>query len=85
MQYNIGTKLKFCVDVMSRLLSHIKIPLKKADPVFQLVMRFTFIILTNGYMTTQYTSLSPTIFDDETKSYIDIKKGITINKIALIY
>ena len=37
-------KNKLFVDVMSRLLSHIKIPFKKADPVLQLIVRFTFIM-----------------------------------------
>ena len=65
--------------MISRLLSHIKIPFKKADPVLQLVVRLTFIVLINGYMTTKYTILFPNMFGVEGKSHIDIKKMVSQN------
>ena len=61
---------------MSRLLSHIKIPFKKADPVLQLVVRFIFIMIANGYITTQFTNIPESILDDNNVSYDDIKDYI---------
>lgn len=44
-------KMKGFVGVMSRLLSHIKIPFKRGGPVLQLVFRFLSIMVVNGHLT----------------------------------
>ena len=68
---------KVYIDVMSRLLSHIKIPFKKADPVLQLIVRFTFILLVNGYITTKLTkNISRPIFEDDNITFDDIKNKL---------
>ena len=76
-------KNKVFVDIISRLLSHMKIPFKSADPVLQLVVRCIFILLVNGYMATKYSCLHSDMFDDDTKSYTDIKKYISQRKNTL--
>ena len=70
-------KNKGYVDVMSRLLSHIKIPFKRADPVLQLIVRFTFILLVNGYITTQFTKYMPkSMFENDNITFDDIKNKL---------
>ena len=45
-------KNKVYVDVVSRILSHIKIPFGKADPILQIVVKFIMIMVVNGHLTT---------------------------------
>ena len=53
-------KKKVFVDVLSRLLSHIKIPFKKANPVLQITMRYLLYMIANGHLSTQYTQMDNT-------------------------
>jgi hypothetical protein len=66
-------KTKGYVDVMSRLLSHIKIPFKRAGPVLQLVFRFISIMIVNGHLTTNLLKLSVEDFEGD-ESYNDIRQ-----------
>ena len=72
-------KGKVYVDVVSRLLSHIKIPFGKADLILQIVVRFVMILVVNGYITTQYSLLDKTMFTDPVYAYIDIRKRMSDN------
>jgi hypothetical protein len=61
------------VDVMSRLLSHIKIPLKHGGPVLQLVFRFLSTLVINGHLLTKLVKLNEEDFQSD-HSYNDIKQ-----------
>ena len=69
-------KSKVYIDVVSRLLSHIKIPFGKADPILQIIVRFIMIMVVNGHLTTQYALLDNKMFTDPIYSYTDIRKSM---------
>jgi hypothetical protein len=69
-------KTKGFVDVMSRLLSHIKIPFQKGGPVLQLIFRFISIMVVNGHLTTSLLHLGQEDFDND-ESYNDIRKRMS--------
>jgi hypothetical protein len=69
-------KTKGFVDVMSRLLSHIKIPFQKGGPVLQLIFRFISIMVVNGHLTSSLLKLTQEDFDNE-DSYNDIRKRMS--------
>jgi hypothetical protein len=69
-------KTKGFVDVMSRLLSHMKIPFQKGGPVLQLMFRFLSIMTVNGHLATSLLSLSDEDFNGE-ESYNDIRKKLS--------
>jgi hypothetical protein len=68
-------KTKGFVDVMSRLMSHIKIPFKSGGPVLQLVFRFMSIMVVNGYLTTCLLKLKNEDFETD-DSYNSVRKKI---------
>ena len=65
------------VDVMSRLISHIKIPFKPSGPVLQLFFRLFGNMVINGHLTTNFLRLSDDTFDQDKYSYDDIKKKMS--------
>ena len=69
-------KSKVYIDVVSRLLSHIKIPFGKANPIVQIIVRFIMIMVVTGHLTTQYALLDNTMFTDPIYSYTDIRKSM---------
>ena len=62
------------VDVMSCLLSHIKIPFRQADTILHIVVRFIMSMVIHGHLTTQYSMLDMIIFSDPMGIYTDIHK-----------
>lgn len=69
-------KTKGFVDVMSRLLSHIKIPFKRGGPVLQLIVRFLGIMIVNGHLTTSLLKLTEHDILEE-DSYNDIRQKMS--------
>ena len=70
-------KNKVFIDVMSRYLLHIKIPFKHSSPILQLVVWFLMYLTVNGFLTTQCGKLHESkLFNDDSVSYVDLKKRI---------